>query len=173
MKDSNKLDFFEAQSDDALSKLALTTSTKTLLQRFEQWVYNKSAVPFLFSTACCSLEYSWQYQTVNYEEDFSTEIIPPAESDLLLIGGTINLKTYPLLKEVYHKMPKKKWVVVVGSCPLSGGPFNSFNVVSDISKDIPVDIFIPGCPPTPNDIKNGMKLLADRIQNGVMACASH
>jgi NADH-quinone oxidoreductase subunit B len=162
--------FLETQGSNGLEKLSLTTKASTFLEKFNNWVSANSSVPFVFDTACCTVEYSWKYKFKYFEEDFTPEQLCAENSDLLFIGGTITRKTLPLLLETYEKMPQSKWVVAIGACPLSGGPFDSYNVVKDISKYIPVDIFIPGCPPRPEDIEQGMKLLEERIRFGVRAC---
>lgn len=168
-READDLLFTKTQGIDGIGKLALTTRADSFLDKFNNWVASHSVVPFIFDTACCSLEYGWHFNDHFVEDNFGPEQIEPCNSDLLFIGGTINLKTYPLIKDVYEKMPKKKWVVAIGACPMSGGPFQSYNVVKDISKEVPVDIFIPGCPPSPKDILEGMKLLKQRIDMGVMA----
>ena len=161
--------FFDTQHGNGIEKLSLTTNAASFLEKFNNWVNVNSAIPFVFDTACCSVEYSWKYKFNYFEEDFEPEQLPAQQSDLLFIGGTINRKVLPYLLESYEKMPKKKWVVVIGACPLSGGPFDSYNVVSDISKYIPVDVVIAGCPPRPEDIEAGMNILKERISAGVVA----
>ncbi|OUR99883.1 hypothetical protein A9Q84_02315 [Halobacteriovorax marinus] len=168
-READGLSFLQTQGPEGIDKLALTTRADSFLEKFDNWVQSHSIVPFVFDTACCSLEYGWHFNDQFAHDSFSPEQIEACDSDLLLIGGTINLKTYPLIRKTYEQMPKKKWVVAIGACPMSGGPFPSYNVVKDVSKDIPVDIFIPGCPPTPQDIMDGMKLLKQRIEMGVMA----
>lgn len=162
-----KSTFLETNNVDGLEKLALTTNVTSFLDKFNNWVNANSSIPFIFDTACCGVEYSWKHKFKYFEEDFSPEQLLPKDSDLLFIGGTITRKSLPLLLDIYRKMPASKWVVAIGACPMSGGPFKSYNVVSDISKHIPVDIFIPGCPPRPEDIEQGMKLLEQRIKLGV------
>ncbi|WP_372655395.1 NADH-quinone oxidoreductase subunit B [Halobacteriovorax sp.] len=165
-----KLRFDKVQSSSGIEDLALTTRSDSFLSKFHNWVNTHSTVPFTFATACCSSEYYSIFDDQYLEDNFFSEKFEAQNSDLLIISGSINFKMYPILKEIYQEMPKEKWVVVIGACPMSGGPFSSFNIVPDISKDIPVDIFIPGCPPGPEEITNGMKLLKERMSRGVMAC---
>ncbi|PIK16170.1 NADH-quinone oxidoreductase subunit NuoB [Halobacteriovorax sp. JY17] len=165
-----ELRFDKVQSPTGIDSLALTTSADTFLNKFNNWVNTHSTVPFTFATACCSSEYYSIFDDQYPEDNFFPEKLEAQNSDLLIISGSVNLKMYPILKSIYHEMPKKKWVVVIGACPMSGGPFSSYNIVSDVSKDIPVDIFIPGCPPGPKEIAHGMELLKERMRRGVMAC---
>ena len=162
--------FYQTQTSSAIDQLALTTNATSFLEKFRNWTEVNSSIPFIFDTACCSVEYSWKYKFSYFEEDFTPEQLKPEQSDLLFIGGTINNKMLPVLLDLYERMPSRKWVVAIGACPLSGGPFDSYNIVTDISKKIPIDIFIPGCPPRPKDIQLGIDLLKQRVLNGVLAC---
>ncbi|WP_417336674.1 NADH-quinone oxidoreductase subunit B [Halobacteriovorax marinus] len=169
MVNKSGLRFDELQSSEGIERLALTTRASTFIERFHNWVNTHSTVPFTFATACCSSEYYSIFDDQYPEDNFFPERVEAQNSDLLIISGSVNLKTYPLLKDIYKEMPKDKWVVVIGACPMSGGPFSSFNIVPDISKDIPVDIFIPGCPPSSKEIAHGMSLLKERMRKGVRA----
>lgn len=162
--------FYQTQNSGAIEQLALTTNATSFLEKFRNWIDTNSSIPFVFDTACCSVEYSWKYKFSYFEEDFTPEQLRPEQSDLLFIGGTINNKLLPTLLDIYERMPARKWVVAIGACPLSGGPFDSYNIVTDISKQIPIDIFIPGCPPRPEDIQLGIELLKERVLSGVLAC---
>lgn len=170
MAKSTETRFDKLQSAGGIEKLALTTRANSFIKRFQNWVNTHSTVPFTFATACCSSEYFSIFDDQYPEDNFYPEKLEAQNSDLLIISGSINLKMYPHLIEIYNAMPSSKWVVVIGACPMSGGPFSSYNIVPDITKDIPVDIYIPGCPPGPKEISQGMDLLKERMSKGVMAC---
>lgn len=170
MAKTPELRFDKVQSPTGIDGLALTTRADTFLNKFSNWVNTHSTVPFTFATACCSSEYYSIFDDQYLEDNFFPEKLEAQNSDLLIISGSVNLKMYPILKSIYEEMPRNKWVVAIGACPMSGGPFSSFNIIPDISKEIPVDVFIPGCPPGPKEIANGMELLKERMSRGVMAC---
>jgi NADH-quinone oxidoreductase subunit B len=118
------------------------------------WARGYSLWPMPFGTACCALEFM---STVTSRFDlsrFGAEIVrfSPRQSDLLLVMGTITLKQAPILKRIYEQMPEPKWVVAYGACAGSGGFYNNYNTVQGIDGIIPVNVYVPGCPPRPEQL---------------------
>lgn len=127
------------------------TVLTTRISEFVGWSRKNSLWPFPFATACCGIEYM---AVLNSDFDlarFGAErpSFSPRQADLLVVLGTITYKMAPVLWQIYHSMSEPKWVISFGACASSGGMFRSYSVLQGIHRIIPVDIYVPGCPPTP------------------------
>ena len=154
-----------------LEKLVLTTTTEKFSDWVTRWSQTDYLWPFPIGTACCASEY-WMIHSPRLstgKQGISPDRHLPSESDLMIVAGTITEKILPYIKEAYDQMMPEKWVLAVGACAGSGGPFNSYSVVQGISRDIPVDVYIPGCPPSPESIVDAVSLIRERVSLGVMA----
>lgn len=123
--------------------------------------------PLPFATSCCGIEFM---ATMGAHYDlarFGSERMSfsPRQSDLLMVMGTIAKKMGPVLKEVYIQMAEPRWVLSVGACASSGGIFDTYSVLQGIDRIIPVDVYVPGCPPRPEQILNGILKIQDLIGN--------
>jgi NADH-quinone oxidoreductase subunit B len=121
--------------------------------------------PFPFGTACCAIEFM---STVSSHYDlarFGSEVVrfSPRQSDVLLVAGTINDKMAPVLKRIYDQMADPKWVISMGACACSGGFYRAYHVMQGIDEIIPVDIYVPGCPPTPEGLIYGILQLREKV----------
>lgn len=129
------------------------------------WARKYSLFTYPFATACCGMEYmsvaAGRYDIARFGAEFPR--FSPRQADLLMIVGTINLKQAPILKRVYEQMTEPKWVVSFGVCASSGGFYDNYAVLQGIDRIIPVDVYIPGCPPRPEQVLDGLMLLQDRI----------
>ena len=141
-------------------------ATITTLDRIYNWGRRSSVWPMMFGLACCAIEMI-AAQASRYDlARFGMEVMRPSprQSDLLLVSGTVTKKMLPAIVRLYNQMPEPKYVVAMGACASGGGPFKEgYNVVAGIDKFLPVDVYIPGCPPTPQALVAGLIKLQERI----------
>ena len=141
----------------------MTTSVDALLN----WSRKYSMFLYPFVTACCGMEFM-SVVGPRYDLDRFGCALPrfsPRQSDLLMVVGTITHRQAPVLKKVYDQIAEPKWVVAFGACTCSGGPYNNYATVQGIDTIIPVDVYIPGCPPRPEAVLDGLLKLQARVQN--------
>jgi len=138
----------------------------TSIDRIYNWGRRSSVWPLMFGLACCAIE---MIATAAGRYDFSRfgmEVMRPSprQADLMLVSGTVTKKMAPTIVRLYNQMPEPKYVVAMGACASGGGPFKEgYNVVSGVDKLIPVDVYIPGCPPPPQALINGLIKLQEKI----------
>jgi len=140
----------------------LTTKVDTVLN----WGRKYSMFLYPFVTACCGMEFM-SVAGPRYDLDRFGCALPrfsPRQADLLMVVGTITHRQAPVLKKVYDQMAEPKWVIAFGACTCSGGPYNNYATVQGIDTIIPVDVYIPGCPPRPEAVLDGLMKLQDRVQ---------
>ncbi len=129
----------------------ILTST---IDKFVNWGRKNSLWPMPFGTACCAIEMMATLASKFDLSRFGAEAIrfSPRQSDLLIVSGRISIKMMPVLKKIYDQMPEPKWVISMGACASTGGVFDTYTLVQGVDGFIPVDIYIPGCPPRPEDL---------------------
>ncbi len=129
------------------------------------WARKYSLFTYPYATACCGMEYmsvaGARYDIARFGAEFPR--FSPRQADLLMVIGTINLKQAPILKRVYEQMTEPKWVVAFGVCASSGGFYDNYAVMQGIDRILPVDVYIPGCPPRPEQVLDGLILLQNKI----------
>lgn len=140
----------------------------TRLDDFINWGRKNSMWPLPFGTSCCGIE---MMATMASDYDlarFGAEALrfSPRQADMLIVAGIINLKMAPVLKTVYDQMSEPKYVMSFGACASSGGIFNVYSVLQGIDSMIPVDVYIPGCPPNPENVLHGLMRLQEMVANG-------
>jgi NADH-quinone oxidoreductase subunit B len=138
----------------------------TRLSDAVQWARKYSFFPYPYVTACCGMEY-FSAAGPRFDIDRFGAALPrftPRQSDLLMVVGTISHRLAPVLRRVWEQMAEPKWVVSFGACTSSGGPYNNYAVVQGIDTIIPVHIYIPGCPPRPEAVLDGLIKLQKRVQ---------
>jgi NADH-quinone oxidoreductase subunit B len=126
----------------------------TTLSKMINWARKSSLWPMPFGTACCAIEMMATLASKFDLSRFGAEAIrfSPRQSDLLIVSGRISIKMMPVLKKIYDQMPDPKWVLSMGACASTGGVFDTYTLVQGVDGFIPVDIYIPGCPPRPEDL---------------------
>ncbi|HYQ81103.1 MAG TPA: NADH-quinone oxidoreductase subunit B [Anaeromyxobacteraceae bacterium] len=130
------------------------------------WARKYSLFQYPFVTACCGMEFM-AVAAARYDLDRFGAALPrfsPRQADLLMVVGTVNCKQAPILKRVYEQMAEPKWVIAFGVCASSGGFYDNYATVQGIDRIIPVDVYIPGCPPRPEQVLDGILLLQKKIQ---------
>ena len=142
---------------------------KTPLMPALDWVVNwgrkYSIWPVTFGLACCALEMMAAAAATWDIARFGSEVFRPSprQADLMIVAGTVTLKMSPVVKRIWEQMPDPKWVVAMGNCAVSGGPFPTYAVLQGVDKILPVDVYIAGCPPTPQGLLEGLMLLQKKI----------
>ncbi len=130
----------------------------TTVDAFANWARKNSLWPMPFGTACCGIEFMAALASRHDLARFGAEAIrfSPRQSDLLVVAGRIPIKMMPVLTRIYEQMPEPKWVIAMGACASSGGMFDTYSVIQGIDNFLPVDVYIPGCPPRPEAFLDGV-----------------
>jgi NADH-quinone oxidoreductase subunit B len=156
------------ESAREVEELGTGTYLTTKLDTVVNWARGNSLWPLPFGTACCAIEFMSMVSSHYDVARFGAEVVrfSPRQADLLIVAGTIVDKIAPVLKKIYDQMPEPKYVVAMGACATSGGFYRAYHVVQGIDEIIPVDIWVPGCPPTPDGLMYGILKLKEKIERG-------
>lgn len=136
------------------------------LEQLKAWARSNSLWPLTFGLACCAIEMmgtgASHYDLDRFGVMFRTS---PRQSDVMIVSGTVTKKMGPLLRRLYDQMPEPKWVIAMGSCATAGGPYiKSYSVIKGVDQIVPVDVYIPGCPPNPAALIYGINKLQEKIR---------
>lgn len=140
--------------------------TITRLDKIYNWSRRNSLWPMMFGLACCAIEMICTAASRYDFSRFGMEVMRPSprQSDVMIVSGTVTKKMVPQIVRLYNQMPEPKYVIAMGACASGGGPFKEgYNVVSGVDKFVPVDVYIAGCPPTPQALLNGLISLQKKI----------
>lgn len=139
----------------------LTTSVDYVFN----WARESSLWPLTFGLACCAIEMIASSTSRFDIARFGAEVFRPSprQSDLMIVAGTVTLKMAPVLRRIYDQMPDPKWVISMGACSSVGGPFNTYSVLQGVDRIVPVDVYITGCPPRPENLFYGLMKLQEKI----------
>ncbi len=139
----------------------LTTTMDSVIN----WGRKYSHWPLPFGTACCAIEFMGVVSSRYDISRFGAELVrfSPRQADLMLVMGTITQKMAPVLKQIYDQMPEPKWVISMGACASSGGFYDNYSVVQGIDELIPVDVYVAGCPPRPENVLGAVAKLQEKI----------
>ena len=147
--------------EELQGQLAITT-----LDKLYNWGRRSSVWPMMFGLACCAIEMIATAASRFDLSRFGMEVMRPSprQSDVMIVSGTVTKKMVPIIVRLYNQMPEPKYVLAMGACASGGGPFKEgYNVVDGVDKFIPVDVYVPGCPPTPQALLHGLITLQKKM----------
>jgi len=140
----------------------------TTMEKGVNWTRTRSMWPATFGLACCAIE-MMATGTAHYDlSRFGMEVFraSPRQADLMIVAGRVSQKMAPVLRQVYDQMAEPKWVISMGACASTGGMFNNYALVQGVDEIVPVDVYVPGCPPGPQSLMHGILTLQDKIMSG-------
>ena len=139
----------------------------TQLDKAVNWARKSSIWPLGFGLACCAIEMMSMAAARFDVARFGSEVFRPSprQADLMIIAGRVSQKMVPVIKQLHTQMPEPKWVISMGACATSGGVFNNYAIVQGVNQVIPVDIYVPGCPPRPEALLYAILQLQEKISN--------
>ncbi len=147
--------------ENQFERNVLTTSVDYVFN----WARKSSLWPLSFGLACCAMEMIAS-TTARFDiARFGSEVFRPSprQSDLMIVAGTVTLKMAPVLRRLYEQMPEPKWVISMGACSSVGGPFNTYSTLQGVDRIVPVDVYVTGCPPRPENLFYALLKLQDKI----------
>lgn len=140
-------------------------------QQIARWAATRSMFPAAFGLACCAIEMMATGAAHHDMARFGMEVFraSPRQADLMIVAGRVSQKMAPVLRQVYDQMAEPKWVIAMGACASSGGMFNNYALIQGVDQIVPVDVYVPGCPPGPQSLMHGILTLHEKVMSGELA----
>lgn len=140
----------------------------TSIEKGVNWARTQSMWPATFGLACCAIEVMATGTAHNDLARFGMEVFraSPRQADLMIVAGRVSQKMAPVLRQIYDQMAEPKWVISMGACASTGGMFNNYALVQGVDQVVPVDMYVPGCPPGPQSLMHGILSLQEKIMAG-------
>ena len=138
----------------------------TTVDKMVNWARKRSMWPLGFGLACCAIEMMSTFMAHYDLARWGMEVMRPSvrQADLMIVAGRVSMKMAPVIRTLYEQMPNPKWVLSMGACASCGGVFNNYAVLQGVDRIIPVDIYVPGCPPRPEQLMDGILLLQKKVE---------
>ena len=147
----------------------------TTLERVVNWARKSSLWPMPFGTACCAIEMMAALSSRYDMARFGAEVIrfSPRQSDLMIVSGRVCLKMMPVLIKIWEQMPEPKWCISMGACASTGGVFDTYTMIQGVDQFIPVDVYVPGCPPRPETLIDGIMKIQEIVERERIGDGKH
>ncbi|MBN1992604.1 MAG: NADH-quinone oxidoreductase subunit B [Anaerolineae bacterium] len=154
------------KTDPAQDKTGAVGVAVARLEDLVNWGRSYSIWPLLFGLACCAIEQISAGMSRFDIARFGSEVFraSPRQADLLIVSGRVSNKMVPVIKRLYDQMSEPKWVIAMGDCASCGGPFNNYAIIQGVDKILPVDVYVPGCPPRPEALFYALRMLQEKIK---------
>jgi len=138
----------------------------TTLDKMVNWARKRSMWPLGFGLACCAIEMMATFMAKYDMSRYGMEVFRPSprQADLMIVAGRVSMKMVPVIKTLYEQMPNPKWVIAMGACASCGGVFNNYAILQGVDRIIPVDMYVPGCPPRPEQLIDAILKLHAKIE---------